>query len=157
MGRVVPARNASARLSGFHHDRGAKYVYFDELRRFTDRGQNFIATARAELSEAMRKSLAADAERFTRYLGSDGIGEIYAAIVDRADILDERLDDLAGQIPASWTEPIEEFEVIESAPPETITIEIAEGSAIVELGGSEQFQDLQPVVESRGAGAEPDS
>lgn len=121
--------------------------------RFQDGGRNLVATARAELSEAMRKSLDADAERFTRYLGSEGVEEIYAAIVDRADILDERLDDLAGQIPGSWSETIDEVEVVESAAAEAVTIEIAEGTTVIELGGEELYRRLEPASD----GAEPDS
>ncbi len=124
-------------------------------RRFRDGGSNLIATARAELSEAMRKALAADAERFTRYLGSDGLEDIYAAIVDRADILDERLDDLAGQIPGSWSEPIDEVEIVESAPDEVVTIEIAEGSTVIELGGEELYRKLEAVADA--GSSEPDS
>jgi len=124
-------------------------------RRFRDSGRNLITTARAELSDAMRKSLATDAERFTRYLASEGIEEIYAAIVDRADILDERLDDLAGQIPESWSEPIDDVEIVERAAEEVVTIEIAEGSTVIELGGEALYHKLESV--SDGGSSEPDS
>ncbi|NND03675.1 MAG: hypothetical protein HKN91_12905, partial [Acidimicrobiia bacterium] len=117
-------------------------------RRFQDGGRNLVATARSELSEAIRNALAADAERFTRYLGSDGVGEIYAAIVDRADILDEHLDGLAGQIPGTWSEQVDDVEVVEGAAAEVVTVEIAEGSAIIELGGPTLDPELEPVGDS---------
>jgi len=123
-------------------------------RKFADGGRGIVATARAELSEALREGLAHDAARFTRFLGSDGGEDLYAAIVDQADLLDARLDGLASQIPSSWSEPVENVEVVAPDSDEVVSIQVEEGSVIVELGGQELYRRIEAVGAQRFEGVD---
>ncbi len=111
-------------------------------RKFSDRGQQMLETARAEFSEALRSGLAQDGERFTgKLLGSDTADDLYADIIDKADLVDARLDDLAAQIPRSWVEQAEDVEIV-AVPDEVLSIHISEGSTVVELGVDESDPDV---------------
>ena len=113
-------------------------------RKFEDGGAEVVEAARAELSEALRASLAADAGRFIRFLSSDTDDGLYESIIDRADALDARLDQLAGQIPSAWSEPLEDFEIVVPTNDRPVTIEISEGSTVVELESAPPVEDWQP-------------
>jgi len=102
-------------------------------RKFEDGGVQVVETARAELSEALRSSLAADAGRFIDFLSSDTDDGLYESIVDRADALDTRLDQLAGQIPNAWSEPLDDYEIVAARADRPVTIEISEEAAVIEL------------------------
>lgn len=102
-------------------------------RKFADGGAQMLETARAEFSEALRGGLAHDGERFTRLLASEAADDLYSSIVDRADLLDARLDGLAAQIPHSWVEEADDVEVVAPAD-RVLSIHISEGSTVVELG-----------------------
>jgi hypothetical protein len=108
-------------------------------RKFADGGQEMLETARVEFSEALRTGLARDGERFSNALGPDTLEDLYAAIVDMADLVDARLDDLAAQIPRSWVEQAEEVEVV-PAPDQVLSIHISESSAVIELGSDDPGQ-----------------
>ena len=111
-------------------------------RKFSDRGQQMLETARAEFSEALRSGLAQDGERFTsKLLDSDEADDLYADIIDKADLVDARLDGLAAQIPRSWVEQAEDVEVM-AEPDQVLSIHISEGSTVVELGVDESDQDV---------------
>jgi hypothetical protein len=119
-------------------------------RKFPDGGLQMLETARAEFSEMLRTGLAHDGERFTRLLGPDAADDLYADIVDRADLVDARLDGLAEQIPRSWVEQTEDVEVV-TPPDQVLSIHISESSTVVELGPGE----LDQPIASDGA-VEPD-
>jgi len=119
-------------------------------RKFSDGGHEMLETARAEFSEMLRTGLAQDGERFTRLLGPEAADDLYAAIVDRADLVDARLDGLAEQIPRSWVEEAEDVEVV-ALPDQVLSIHISESSTVVELGPG----DLDQAIAS-DEGIEPD-
>ncbi len=112
-------------------------------RKFVGEGEQLLATARAELSEALRNGLAHDAERFTRFLGADMGPDLYHSIVGHADGVDSRLDGLAAQIPSAWTEEDGEVEVLDSPVEQSITVEIGEGSTVIELGGEQLYRRIE--------------
>jgi GTPase SAR1 family protein len=113
-------------------------------RKFDDEGLAVVETARAELSEALRASLAADAARFIAFLNSGSDGGLYESIIDRADALDARLDQLAGQIPRAWTEPLEDYEIVGSEADQHVTIEITGGATVIELDVAPPAPDPLP-------------
>ena len=119
-------------------------------RKFPDGGQQLLETARADFSEAMRRGLAHDGERFTSLLASDAADDLYADIVDRADLVDARLDGLAAQIPRSWIEQADDVEVV-TAPDTVLSIHISDSSTLVELAPAEPDQSIADDV-----GTEPD-
>lgn len=106
-------------------------------RKFPDGGQEMLETARVEFSEAMRRGLAHDGERFTSLIGSDTADDLYSAIVDRADLVDARLDSLAAQIPRSWIEQVDDDVEVVTAPDTVLAIHISESSTVVELAPEE--------------------
>lgn len=112
-------------------------------RKFVDEGQQLVATARAELSEALRNGLAHDAERFIRFLGADVSDDLYHSIVGNADGVDARLDDLAAQIPSASTDEGDDVEVMEDSMDQSITVEIGEGSTVIELGGEQLYRRIE--------------
>ena len=77
-----------------HHDRGAKYVYFDELRRFTDRGQSFgviqfaqrhkgtVAAQTAWRVGQLRAQLGHTAEIYVLYSGLGGARSFFLVPAD---------------------------------------------------------------------------
>ncbi len=119
-------------------------------RKFADGGRQMLETARAELSEALRTGLAHDGERFTKHIGSDAADALYSAIVDRADLVDTRLDGVAGHMPPAWGESADEVGM-DAAPDRVLSIHISEGSTVVELGSDEL--DRRP---EGGSGADAD-
>jgi len=124
-------------------------------RRFVGDGGEMITTARVELSEALRRALAHDAERFTRLLGSETVVDLYASIVGHADGMDTRLDGLATQIPSAWTEPVEDVEVVAPQAGQDVTIHIAEGSTTIELGGEQIYRRIEPSAPPEPDAAQP--
>ena len=127
-------------------------------RKFVDGGEQLLATARAELSEALRSGLAHDAARFTRFLGADMGPDLYHSIVGHADGVDARLDGLAAQIPSAWTDEDEDVEVLDLADDQLITVEIGEGSTVIELGGEQLYRRIEanPDRELNPAAADPE-
>lgn len=112
-------------------------------RKFGDDGVAVATAARQSLDEAMRAALNHDADRFVRYLGSEGAEDRYSAIVEQADAVDARLDRLAGQVAESFVEPDRDVEVLDSSPDDVIAVEIAEGSTVIELGGEELYRKIE--------------
>jgi hypothetical protein len=102
-------------------------------RKFADGGQQLLEAARVEFSEVLRLGLAHDGERFTSVLGPNAADDLYASIIDRADLVDARLDTLAVQIPRSWVEEDDDVEVVAETD-QILSIHITEASTVVELG-----------------------
>ena len=123
---VAPAVALSLGLSSFQAQAGGK----------DDDGHRSACSelpSHAELSEALRSSLAVDAGRFIEFLNTDSEDGLYESIIDRADALDARLDELAGQIPHAWSEPFEDYEIVTPAPERPVKIEITEDTTVIEL------------------------
>ena len=116
-------------------------------RKFVDEGVQLLATARAELSDALRKGLAHDAERFTRFLGADSEDELYESIVGHADGVDLRLDGLAAQIPSAWTDDLDDVEVVSGLAASSVVVAIGEGSTVIELGGEELYRRIEADID----------
>ncbi len=155
---MVTTHARPGRLRWFgSHDRATELLWRTALsgwrtlprrlaRKFTKGGRGLLATARAELSEALRSSLATDAERFTRYLGTAGApNDPYAAIVDRAVLLDARLDALAEEFAVPPGEEAEEGEpAIAADGGPVVAIRISEGSTAEVLGGDAIYHRIEP-------------
>jgi len=125
------------------------------LRKLVD-GDAIVEEARRELSSLLVGILEGDAARFARYLAPDSGSDLYEAIIDRADVVDARLDELAGQIPRAWTEPEDDVEVLDDLPQHPIAIEIREGSTLIELAGAEGAANGEVREEARVAGSDAD-
>ena len=104
-------------------------------RKFPEDGAELVATARAELSESMRRALASDAERFTNHLGKVATDDLYSLIIDQADRVDAELDALAAQISSAWVETPDEAVEVVAGGDDRLAVDIRDGEAIVELGG----------------------